>query len=90
MKPISFSRKADAGFQVPVIWHHGNCAVEIDVSEVDDEESASFAAIFKRAFDIVVQCVIHTPHFGGTSPIGEDGKLLVRIAPTVSGPSDTE
>jgi len=87
LKPITFSRSAAAGFQVPAHWDHGNCAVEIDVMEDGDEENTTFAAIVKRAFDLVIECVIRPPHFGGRSFIGEDEKLVVSIVGYESGPS---
>lgn len=55
--------------------------------EDGDEENTTFAAIVKRAFDLVIECVIRPPHFGGRSFIGEDEKLVVSIVGYESGPS---
>lgn len=87
MKPITFSRSDRAGFKVPAHWDFDNCAVEIDVVEDDDEERTTFAAILKRAFDLVLECVIHPPHLGGRSFIGADEKLVVSVIESESGPS---
>ena len=40
-------------------------------------ETSTFAAIFKRAFDIAVQCVIKPPHLGGKGLVGENEQLMV-------------
>ena len=79
LAPLSFSRDPDAGFILPYTWKYGNCAIEIDVVRADDEETSTFAAIFKRAFDIAVECVIKPPHLGGKGLVGEDGQLRVSI-----------
>ncbi len=90
LKPITFGRSAEAGFQVPAHWEFENCAVEIDVVEDGDEERATFAAILKRAFDLAIECVIRPPHFGGRSFIGQDEKLVVCILESESGPSSQQ
>ena len=77
LAPLSFARDPDAGFTVPYTWDFGSCAIEIDVLREDDSESATFAAIFKRAFDIAVECVIKPPHLGGKGLVGEHGLLKV-------------
>ena len=77
LAPLSFGRDPDAGFTVPYTWDFGSCAIEIDVLQEDDSERATFAAIFKRAFDIAVECVIKPPHLGGKGLVGEKGLLKV-------------
>ncbi len=64
---------------MPYAWPYGSCAVQIDVLQEDDKESSTFAAIFKRAFDVAVECVIKPPHLGGQGFVGEDGRLKVSI-----------
>lgn len=89
LAPLSFGRDPDAGFTVPYTWKYGNCAVEIDVLEEDDSERSTFAAIFKRAFDIAVKCVIEPPHLGGKGLVGEKGLLMVLmhgVDPKVASP----
>ena len=77
LAPVSFGRDPDAGFTVPYTWKSGSCAIEIDVLREDDMETSTFAAIFKRAFDIAVQCVIKPPHLGGKGLVGENEQLMV-------------
>ena len=79
LAPISFSRDPDPGFAVPYVWDFGNCAIEIDVVRVDAVASSTFAAVFKRAFDIAVECVIKPPHLGGKGLVGADELLKVSI-----------
>ena len=40
---------------------------------------STFAAIFKRAFDLMVECVIKPPHLGGKGWVGRDGQLAVSV-----------
>ena len=89
LAPISFSRAPDAGFTVPYKWPYGDCTIEIDVLREDEEEISTFAAIFKRAFDIAVECVIKPPNLGGHSLVGRNERLSVVIVgpdPVVSSP----
>ena len=79
LAPLSFSRDPDAGFTCPHTWKSGNCAIKIDVLQEGDKESSTFAAIFKRAFDIAVKCVIKRPNLGGQGLVGENGRLNVSI-----------
>ena len=79
LAPLSFSRDPDAGFTVPYSWTYGNCVVQIDVLKQDDTERSNFASIFKRAFDLAVECVIKPPHLGGRGFVGDSGKLKVWI-----------
>lgn len=93
LAPLSFGRDPDAGFTVPYTWDYGNCAIEIDVLGEDDSERSSFAAIFKRAFDIAVACVIQPPHLGGKGLVGDNGLLKVwmyGVDPKVSSPGLAE
>ena len=75
LAPIVFGRSADVGYRVPHSWSHENCVVTIDVIDAGDKDVATFATVFKRAFDISVECVIKPPHLGGKARIGEN-KLL--------------
>ena len=47
----------------------------IDVVEPNAEETSTFAAVFKRSFDIAIECVIKPPHFGGKSKLGTSKML---------------
>lgn len=87
LKPITFGRSEHSGFMVPAHWENENCGVEIDVVEAEYVERTTFAAIWKRAFDLAIECVIHPPHFGGRSFVGEDEKLVVAIVEYEAGPS---
>ena len=89
LAPLSFSREPDAGFTVPYKWAYGDCTIEIDVLREGEEESSTFAAIFKRAFDIAVNCVIKPPNLGGRGLVGRNERLKVTISgpdPEVSSP----
>ena len=89
LAPLSFGREPDAGFRVPYKWEEGDCTVEIDVLQEGEEEMSTFAAIFKRAFDIAVHCVIKPPNLGGHGLVGENKQLGVVIRgpdPAVSLP----
>lgn len=93
LAPLSFGRDPGAGFTVPYTWDYGTCAIEIDVLREGDSERSTFAAIFKRAFDIAVECVIKSPHLGGKGLVGDNGHLKVWIYgvdPKVSSPSLVE
>ena len=93
LAPLSFGRDPGAGFTVPYTWEYGTCAIEIDVLRADDMERSTFAAIFKRAFDIAVECVINPPHLGGEGLVGEKEQLRVWLYesdPAVSSPSLVE
>ncbi|CAF9906323.1 hypothetical protein IMSHALPRED_004170 [Imshaugia aleurites] len=79
LAPLSFGRDTGAGFTVPYTWDFGGCAIEIDVLREHDMATSTFAAIFKRAFDIAVECVIKPPHLGGKGSVGEDEQLMVSI-----------
>ena len=79
LAPISFSRDPGPGFTVPYVWDVGNCAIEIDVVRKDVVASSTFAGVFKRAFDIAVECVIKPPHLGGKGLVGADELLKVAI-----------
>ena len=79
LAPITFSQNPGAGFRVPYSWSHGNCWVCIDVVEPDAEETTTFAAVFKRAFDLAVDCVIKPPHLGGRSRLGMTQMLDIVI-----------
>ena len=79
LAPISFSRDPGPGFTVPYVWDVGNCAIEIDVVRKDTVATSTFAAVFKRAFDIAVECVIQPPHLGGKGLVGADELLKVAI-----------
>lgn len=79
LAPVIFSRSKDAGFQVPESWTYGQCTIEIDMITEDIEETTTFAAIFKRAFDLTKECVIHPPHLGGRSLLGNHGYLKIWI-----------
>lgn len=79
LAPITFSQNPDAGFRVPHTWKHENCVIIIDVVEPDAEETTTFAAVFKRAHDLSVECVIRPPHLGGRSRLGTTQKLEVLI-----------
>ena len=75
LAPITFSQNPDAGFTVPHSWSDGNCVIIIDVVEPNAEETSTFAAVFKRSFDIALECVIKPPHFGGKSKLGTSQML---------------
>ena len=93
LAPLSFGRDPGAGFTVPYSWDFGSCAIEIDVLREDDSERSTFAAIFKRAFDIAVECVINPPHLGGKGLVGENERLKVwmyGVNPKVSLPGLAE
>ena len=79
LAPITFSRNPDAGFRVPHSWSYEDCVVIVDTVDDDAEETTTFAAVFKRAFDLAVECVIKPPHFGGRSRIGTEGMLDIVI-----------
>ena len=82
LAPIVFARSPDAGFKVPHSWvgeRGGNCVVEIDVSGDSVSETATFAAVLKRAFDLAVECVIKPPHLGGRSLVGEREGLEIAM-----------
>ena len=89
LAPVSFGREPGAGFPVPNKWEHGDCTIEIDVLQEGEEEVSTFAAIFKRAFDIAVDCVIKPPNLGGHGLVGRNERLGVVIRgpdPKVSSP----
>ena len=77
--PIIFSRNPAAGFRVPHSWSHGGCVIIIDVATPDAEETTSFAAIYQRAFELSVECVIKPPHFGGKSLLGMTDMLEILV-----------
>ena len=79
LAPIIFSHNPDAGFQVPHTWNYGGCVIMIDTVEDDAEETTTFAAVFKRAFDLAVECVIKPPHLGGRSKLGATQMLEIAI-----------
>ena len=79
LAPLTFGRNKSAGFQTPYHWTYGICQIGIDVLDQDVEETATFAAIFKRAFDLLVECVIKPPHFGGLGLVGDDRNLKVTV-----------
>ena len=64
---------------VPHSWSYGDCVVLIDVVAADVEETSTFAAVFKRAFDLAVECVIKPPHLGGRSKVGTAQMLDIVI-----------
>lgn len=93
LAPVSFGGDPGKGFPVPESWDFGRCAVLIDVSHEGQMVRSTFAAIFKRAFDIAVECVIKPPHLGGRGLVGEDDQLKVSIYgihPRTSSPSSLE
>ncbi len=51
----------------------------IDTVEDDAEETTTFAAVFKRALEVAVLCVIKPPHFGGKSRLGPTEMLELGI-----------
>ena len=53
-------------------------------------ERSTFAAIFKRAFDIAVNCVIQPPHLGGKGLVGEKEWLKVWMYSKESSPGLVE
>ena len=77
--PVIFSRNPHAGFKVPHSWSHGGCVIRIDTLEADVEETATFAAVFTRAFELAAECVIKPPHFGGRSLIGTTDMLEIAV-----------
>ena len=79
LAPITFSQNPGTGFRVPHFWSYESCSVLIDVVEPDAEETTTFAAVFKRAFDLAVECVIKPPHLGGKSRLGTSGMLDIVI-----------
>ena len=79
LAPLLFGRDPGAGFTVPYLWHYGNCVIEVDVVRQEVDERSTFAAIFKRAFDVAVECVIKPPHLGGKGLVGEHEQLKVWI-----------
>ena len=79
LAPLSFSRDPGAGFTCPYTWDFGDCAIAVDVLQKGDTERSTFASIFKRAFDIAVECVIKPPHFGGQGFVGENERLKVSV-----------
>lgn len=93
LAPVSFGRDPGAGFTVPYTWDFGRCAISIDVAPEDQMVRSTFAAIFKRAFDILVECVIRPPHLGGRGSVGEDDQLKVLIYgihPRASSPGSVD
>ena len=79
LAPITFSQNPNAGFMVPHSWSHGNCVIIIDVVEPNAEETATFAAVFKRGFDLAIECVINPPHLGGRSKLGTSQMLDIMM-----------
>ena len=79
LAPVSFGRSTDSGFQVPADWQYGRCIVQIDVVAPNVKETATFAAILKRAFDITKECVIYPPHLGGREVLGVNDGLKVWV-----------
>lgn len=51
----------------------------IDVVTPDAEETTSFAAVYKRAFELSVECVIKPPHLGGKSLLGMTDMLEILV-----------
>ena len=66
---------------MPLDWQprNGKCGVTIDVFPDDVQETSSFGAIKDRAAKLMQTCVIHDPHFGGWSVVGEEGNLFVEV-----------
>lgn len=79
LAPVSFSRDSSRGYKVPDSWKFGNCEVVIDMAQGIEEEVATWAAILKRAFDIVIECVVHQPHLGGLSLLGANQNLKISV-----------
>ena len=79
LAPVQFARSPQAGFEVPDSWSSGRCIIGLDVIDAGVVETATFAAIIKRAFDLTVECVIGPPHLGGRSFLGRDLGLEVLI-----------
>jgi hypothetical protein len=79
LAPLVFSRSSSAGFKVPESWQHGSCVVTIDVKGNDAHETSTFAEITKRAFSLMVECVIKEPHLGGRSFVGDHDGLEVLL-----------
>lgn len=79
LKPVSFGRSETSGFQVPHSWRHGNCAVEIDVTDASVTETTTFAKLLIVAFEVAVECVIRGEHLGGRAVVGEDEGLHIRM-----------
>jgi len=79
LAPLVFSRSATEGFKVPESWQYGSCVLTIDVEGADVYETSTFAAVTKRAFALMVQCVINEPHLGGRSFVGDHDGLEVLV-----------
>ncbi len=79
LKPVSFGRSEESGFQVPHKWTKGDCAVEIDVTGESVTETTTFAKLLIVAFEVAVECVIRGEHLGGRALIGETEGLNLWI-----------
>lgn len=79
LKPISFGRSEDAGFQVPYTWESRGCIVEIDVVSEDVTETATFLGLLVVADAIAKECVIKPPHMGGRAEVGDENGLQIGI-----------
>lgn len=77
LAPITWARSPDAGFQVPQYWEFGNCVIAVDVVGGNVQETESFAAVIRRAFELAVVCVIRPPHLGGKSLLGRHNGLEI-------------
>lgn len=77
--PIDFSRRQGVGYLVPAQWTAGNCIISIDMLSDDDVETASFSDIAHEAGLVVLGCVVHPPHLGGTQWVGERRVMQVSV-----------
>ena len=57
----------------------GDCGVAIDMHSDDDEDSMSFHDIAVETGVILIRCVAHPPHLGGTQPVGPKKVMNVTV-----------
>ena len=79
---VDFSRDAQVGLQTPWRVYEGFCTFEIYIDPEESREkswAASFYEIGMAAIDIMAPCVAPKPHLGGTTKVGRDQVLDLKV-----------
>ena len=78
--PMTFGRKATAGYKVPKKWIYRDCVLKLDVENEDDVDEATFERIQFAARGLTELCVRFNPPFlGGITDVGKYRSLHISV-----------
>ncbi|KAL8920162.1 MAG: hypothetical protein Q9208_006408 [Pyrenodesmia sp. 3 TL-2023] len=78
--PMHFSSDPKAGMEMPATWSYGRCAIRIDTTQPDDEDTFPMVVVANAASLLAERCTKpNTPGLGGMGLIGPEKVITMFV-----------